>query len=121
MCKRYSLEGAENCGDPDRNPVRGQTLRRDRKKAGQLFRCEELMGRMERVRIRIVSAEQGKCGASLDKGVEIVYDFHNHMNLNAMTGKTSLRAFQRAVGCCETVCGQMIYWPSSSQLKTFGS
>ena len=74
---------------------------------------------MERVRIRIVSAEQGKCGASLDKGVEIVYDFHNHMNLNAMTGKTSLRAFQRAAGCCEAVCGQMIYWPSSSQLKAF--
>ena len=34
-----------------------------------------------------------------------------------MTGKTSLRAFQRAVGRCETVCGQMIYWPLSSQLK----
>ena len=46
-----------------------------------------------------------------------MYDFHNHMNLNAMTGKTSLRAFQRAAGCCEAVCGQMIYWPSSSQLK----
>ena len=28
-------------------------------------------------------------------------------------------ALQRAVGCCETVCGQMIYWPSSSQLKAF--
>ena len=62
-----------------------------------------------------------KLGIQRDKGEEIVYDFHNHMNLNAMTGKTSLRAFQRAVGCCETVCGQMIYWPLSSQLKTFGS
>jgi hypothetical protein len=51
----------------------------------------------------------------LDKAEEFVY--HQPNITNAMTGKTSLRAFQRAVGCCETVCGQSIYWPLSSQLK----
>lgn len=59
--------------------------------------------------------EIGKHKKLLDKEDKIVY--HQPNITNAMTGKTSLRAFQRAVGCCETVCRQLIYWPSSSQLK----
>lgn len=40
---------------------------------------------------------------------------------NAMTGKTLLRASQRAAGCCEAVCGQIIYWPLSSPLNVSSS
>ena len=65
--------------------------------------------------VTFVRFRRAKEGNSLDNVSFFVY--HQSNMKNAMTGKTSLRAFQRAVGCCETVCGQMIYWPLSSQLK----